>query len=800
MRKHLVRASFSLLSTAAISLCLLARPSAAQTTWPATAPAPICGNTQLLSGPATPPPGAIVIPEGSNTGMNWKQPGATFWFEPGVHTFGDEPYSQIVPGDNTTFIGAPGAVLDGNNRNLYAFGGLHVSNVTIRYLEIRNFGLGTSNNDQGTVNHDSGTGWTMEYNYVHDNDGAGVFIGSDNTVRYNCLKDNGQYGFSAFHEDGVSNVVLDHNEVVGNNRDNWEVVRPGCGCTGGGKFWATIGAVVTNNWVHDNFGPGLWADNNNAGFLFEGNLIENNDGVGLFYEVSYNFMVRNNAFKRNALVQGRARAERGDAFPSGAIYISESGGDARAGSTYVQSEITGNLFEDNWDGIVLWENADRFCRPGEPFDTTNGCPFFDHTWGTRYKTQNIDIHHNEFRLDKASIDCTNPRCGRMAVFSNFGTNPSNSPYLGTVIQNAITFEQNNRWSNNEYHGPWRFMPFDMGRNIAFPDWQVSPYQQDADSTFDGDTGQPLPPSDAAPNFLDADTAWLEGSIGKWQAVYGSTAAQSTEAAHGGRRSLRVDVTASQWAIETTNSPGFAATTGSKNISIWAKLGAGSPATASLSVDWLDANQTILKTDVITLSTLTTEWARTKMTVEAPRGTTTLLVRLIGTGGTGSVVYFDDIVVGDVENALDANTASLESTIGEWRPWYGSSVERAADQGYSGTHSLLIGVTSGGGWAVEIAAYPGFATTAGAKRISYWAKSGTGTATSVTLRVKWFNESGQVLQTELVALTGLSSQWQQAAADVVAPAGTTAVRVELYSGSGSAGSTLYVDNVVITPAP
>ena len=271
LRMRSVRASISLLFTAAIAICLQAAPSAAQSTWPTTPPAAICGNTQLLSGPAAPPPGAIVVPAGPNNGTNWNQPGATFWFAPGVHTLGDDLYGQIIPGDDTTFIGAPGAVIDGRNLNLRAFT-QRARNVTIRYLEIRNFGTGASNNNQGVVNHDAGFGWTIEYNYVHDNDGAGVFIGSGNTVRYNCLKDNGQYGFSAYHEHGVTNVVLDHNEIVGNNRDNWEVLNPGCGCTGGGKFWDTRAAVITNNWVHDNLGPGLWADHNNAEFLFEGNL------------------------------------------------------------------------------------------------------------------------------------------------------------------------------------------------------------------------------------------------------------------------------------------------------------------------------------------------------------------------------------------------------------------------------------------------------------------------------------------------------------------------------------------------
>ena len=171
-----------------------------------------------------------------------------------------------------------------------------------------------------------------------------------------------------------------------------------------------------------------------------------------------------------------------DSFPSGAIYISESGGDPQAGSTYTTSEITGNYFEDNWDGVVLWENADRFCRPEESFDTTNGCPWFKKVWGTRYKTQNIRIANNEFRLDKSAIKC-GTLCGRQAMFSNYGTVPKNSPYLGEKIQDAIAFEQNNVWSDNIYVGPWRFVPHDLNKNLNWTEWQSAPYRQDAGSTL-----------------------------------------------------------------------------------------------------------------------------------------------------------------------------------------------------------------------------------------------------------------------------------------------------------------------------
>src|SRR5262249_19759774 len=156
------------------------------------------------------------------------------------------------------FVGAPGAILDGQNRNYYAFT-QHATGVVIRYLTIRNFGTGLSNNNEGVVNHDAGHNWTIEYNTIINNDGAGVFIGSGNVIQYNCIRDNGQYGLSAYEPDGVANILVDHNEIAHNNTDDWETRMPGCGCTGGVKFWDVNAAQVTNNWVHHNLSVGLWA-------------------------------------------------------------------------------------------------------------------------------------------------------------------------------------------------------------------------------------------------------------------------------------------------------------------------------------------------------------------------------------------------------------------------------------------------------------------------------------------------------------------------------------------------------------
>lgn len=59
--------------------------------------------------------------------------------------------------------------------------------------------------------------------------------------------------------------TLTNNEISGNATYNWEQVDPGCGCSGGGKFWQTDGATVTGNYVYDNRNVGLWVDTDISG-------------------------------------------------------------------------------------------------------------------------------------------------------------------------------------------------------------------------------------------------------------------------------------------------------------------------------------------------------------------------------------------------------------------------------------------------------------------------------------------------------------------------------------------------------
>ncbi|MFC9699736.1 right-handed parallel beta-helix repeat-containing protein [Streptomyces sp. NPDC056943] len=449
------------------------------------------------AGPAKAPAGAVTVDPAVVGDLAAKTesspPRTTFWLRPGRHRLEPDAYAQVMAKEGNRYLGAPGAVLDGRKVNQYAFSGT-AEDVTIRHLIVRGF---VAPHDEGVVNHDMADGWVIEDARIEANSGAGLMAGARQQVRASCLRDNGQYGMNVYKTgDSITGLVVEGNEITGNNTDDWERRQPGCGCTAGVKFWAVDGADIRGNWVHDNRGAGLWADTNNNDFRIEGNVLESNDGAALIYETSYNAVVRNNTIRRNTWVEGRAYAAGGDDFPYATVYVSESGGEPRVPARTDRIEISGNVLENNWSGITLWENADRFCN-SEANTSTGYCTLLVKDTARcappgiagaplyadcRWKTQRVDIHGNRFVLDKSVVGCT-AGCGRMAVLANSGTSPDWSPYRGERVAEAITRGQRNRWHDNAYVGPWTFVAQSPGRSLGFGQWRGAPYRQDAGSTF-----------------------------------------------------------------------------------------------------------------------------------------------------------------------------------------------------------------------------------------------------------------------------------------------------------------------------
>jgi len=409
---------------------------------------------------------------------------------------GKGEFDQVEPKSGNKYVGTVGAVIDGGGVNRYAFTG-KATNVTISGLTVRGF---NSPVDEGVVNHDSGNGWVIDSNTLESNHGAALMAGARQRVTNNCIRNNGQYAMNAFQDgDGITGLLVEGNEIYGNNSDDIERENPDCGCSGGIKFWAVNGADVRENWIHDNRGPALWADTNNNDFLIENNVIENNDDTAVFYEISYNLVMRNNIVRNNSIRTGKEFMANDDPFPIGAVYLSEAGGEPRVKARTGKVDIYGNSFENNWGGVVVWENADRFC--GSPGNTSSdyctllikdraNCtakriqaqPYYS---DCRWKSQHVAVHNNVFTNDQKSVGCHPGFAGQQAVLSNYGTVPEWSPYKGRVVQDAITYGQDNRWYANTYRGHWSFSPYEPGTNLNWDVWRAAPYRQDVGSTYDG---------------------------------------------------------------------------------------------------------------------------------------------------------------------------------------------------------------------------------------------------------------------------------------------------------------------------
>ncbi len=172
-----------------------------------------------------------------------------------------------------------------------------------------------------------GDGWVVESNVIRQNHGTGIVVTDHGIVRNNEIIENGQLGITAYGLD----VEVTENTIAGNNTTGfdygWEA--------GGSKFKRTTGLVVQANVVRDNFGPGLWTDIDNVDSTIENNVVQNNAYIGIFHEISYSAVIRDN------IVEG-----------NGFHYTVDVWG---AGITVAASpdvEVTGNIVRGNAGGIV----------------------------------------------------------------------------------------------------------------------------------------------------------------------------------------------------------------------------------------------------------------------------------------------------------------------------------------------------------------------------------------------------------------------------------------------------------------
>lgn len=496
----------------------------------------------------------VVLPTGAHNYMSYQlKPHTVYYMLPGKHTGG----IQADTGD--AFVGglqnSVSTVLTGN----YSSGGQAIdsnatdgnqSGVTIEYLTIEKY---QPDPDAATINQEANTDWRIQYNTITLNvPGAGVMAGAENILNDNCLTLNGQYGFQSSDTDGFGkdtltrgpyDVTIKGNEIsyndtcdlsglLNNPAIGWKNYNPvperyrnpecgkvvGDGNQGGFKLWQTNGVTIEDNYIHNNWGPGGWADTNNANTTWTGNTITDNEGEAIVEEISYNFSITNNRIAGNDWADGLNNSS----FPQPAIFISGSGSDTTFGGVPAcreascasqrsypeKSVINNNMLVDNGGSIFLWQDSNRYCSDASdgvctlvdggssgPFTVSacktnigsaavdtgtftgkmTGSPSEDWWDGCIWRTENVSITRNTVDFNPAAVMYCNgtawPACGATGMFSEYGSPPNKEP--GWVVPTQLTFFQNNTWSDNVYNGPSTFFVWNQGNGnnpVSWADW------------------------------------------------------------------------------------------------------------------------------------------------------------------------------------------------------------------------------------------------------------------------------------------------------------------------------------------
>ncbi|MCA9470428.1 MAG: right-handed parallel beta-helix repeat-containing protein [Nitrospirales bacterium] len=331
---------------------------------------------------------------------------------PGTWYF-DYATDTIFMADNPTNRKVEASVLP------HAFQG-SAQNVLIQGLIIEKY---ASPGQEGAIHGQTGhaglrsRGWIVENNEIRWNHAIGIRLGEDMHVRNNVVHHNGQLGIGG----SGSNVVIEGNEIAHNNIQgfHWHI-------GGGTKFVTTIDLVVRQNFVHHNFGPGLWSDVDNLNTLYEDNHVLANKTQGIFHEASYHAIIRNN------LVEGNGFGDSIWHVGSG-ILVSSS----------PNVEIYGNQVLNNADGIGLIQDHTRI----------------EGKFGPR-ELKNAHVHDNVILMAEGQ--------------TGIGVTNSDPAYVN---------ERNNRFENNTYvlYGKYQGVFKRLSINYTIAQWQN--FGQDVASNF-----------------------------------------------------------------------------------------------------------------------------------------------------------------------------------------------------------------------------------------------------------------------------------------------------------------------------
>jgi parallel beta-helix repeat protein len=138
-----------------------------------------------------------------------------------------------------------------------------------------------------------------DYGLLEDNESRfnyiGMHLASNQTIRANYIHHNYRYGITGGPAD---NILIESNELAWNNTGQYDGDDAGASKIVGSQS-GTHSITWRSNYVHDNYGQGIWSDGNVHNATYEQNLIENNAGAGIQHEISWDAVIRNNTLRNN---------------------------------------------------------------------------------------------------------------------------------------------------------------------------------------------------------------------------------------------------------------------------------------------------------------------------------------------------------------------------------------------------------------------------------------------------------------------------------------------------------------------
>jgi parallel beta-helix repeat protein len=176
------------------------------------------------------------------------------------------------------------------------------NNVTIENLTIEEFAVPLQFGAIGisAPSQFLGIDWVIKNNEIRYNHGAGVSVNFGWQVLNNYIHQNGQLGITGGLGSNTvaSGILIQGNELAHNN---YAHVSPSFGA-GGIKISHIASAVFRDNYAHDNEGSGFHGDVASRNIVYDNNTSADNTEQGIFFEISYGAVVRNNKLLRNGYI------------------------------------------------------------------------------------------------------------------------------------------------------------------------------------------------------------------------------------------------------------------------------------------------------------------------------------------------------------------------------------------------------------------------------------------------------------------------------------------------------------------